>query len=390
MIKFEQTSPDKVAIVVVGYNRLHGIVRLLKSLENAIYPDTDIPLIFSIDCSGNEDLYQFVRDYKWNHGPKFVNIENSRLGLKKHIFQCGGLTEYFKAIILLEDDLIVSPQFYRYTLSALDKYGDDANIAQIALYRNEMNGYVGFPFEPECTGYDTLKIQATCSWGECWNKRMWDEFMSYLPNITNESISECDMPHQIKGWTRAWSKYFYTYIIENNKFVIYPTNSVTTNFNDAGGEHGSSGNFVQVSLLTQNIDFRMPNQAELTTYDVYYNNLKIYNILGIPQNDLCLDIYGFNDRIRGQRYLLSTRELPYKVVRSFGLEMRPIEANIFHGIEGNGIYLYDTSVSSKGATGNYTKYLTNYFLKGFDFKSMAKETLRILFAKIQRRLHVSK
>ena len=57
-------NKEKIAIVVVGYNRLYPIQRLLKSLEAANYRESDIPLVLSIDCGGNDDLNSYVNDYK--------------------------------------------------------------------------------------------------------------------------------------------------------------------------------------------------------------------------------------------------------------------------------------------------------------------------------------
>ena len=81
-------NQSKLAIVVVGYNRIDSIKRILRSLETAHYPSNDIPLVLSIDCSGDEGLYQYVRDYEWPCGEKYVIIQKERLGLKKHIFKC--------------------------------------------------------------------------------------------------------------------------------------------------------------------------------------------------------------------------------------------------------------------------------------------------------------
>ena len=105
------SSKEKIAIVVVGYNRLNSIKRLLQSLLDANYSHHDIPLVISIDCSGDEELYNFVIDFRWPFGDKYVNIQKERLGLKSHIFQCGDLTKLFKAVVLLEDDLYASHSF---------------------------------------------------------------------------------------------------------------------------------------------------------------------------------------------------------------------------------------------------------------------------------------
>ena len=54
-------NKDKVAIVVVGYNRIKSIRRLLNSLLVAKYPNDDVPLVISIDCSGDLELYSYVQ-----------------------------------------------------------------------------------------------------------------------------------------------------------------------------------------------------------------------------------------------------------------------------------------------------------------------------------------
>ena len=128
-IKSDLSNKSKVAIVCVGYNRIKSMKRLLGALRSAKYPSNDVPLVISVDCSGDTELYNYVKDFEWPYGQKYVNIQEERLGLKNHIYQCGDLTEYFKAIILLEDDLFVSPYFYSYVLKTLEKYGDDNRIA---------------------------------------------------------------------------------------------------------------------------------------------------------------------------------------------------------------------------------------------------------------------
>ena len=92
---------ETVAIVAVGYNRLDSMKRLLNSLLQANYPIDDIPLVISIDCSGETMLYDYVKDFNWPFGQKYVNIQEERLGLRNHIYQCGDLTEFFKGVIVL-------------------------------------------------------------------------------------------------------------------------------------------------------------------------------------------------------------------------------------------------------------------------------------------------
>ena len=58
-------------------------------------------------------------------------------------------------------------------------------------------------------------------------------------------------------------------------------------------------------------------------------------------NDIAIDLYGNRENIV-QRYLLSIRHLNFKIIKHYGIRLRPIELNVLLDIPGNGIYLYDT------------------------------------------------
>lgn len=386
-LKLDKSNLLKIAIVCVGYNRIKSMKRLLGSLLNAQYPSNDIPLVISIDCSGNEELYDFILDFKWPYGKKYVNIQSERLGLKDHIYKCGDLTEYFKAIILLEDDLFVSPYFYSYTLQTLEKYGADDRIAQISLYKNERNGYVGLPVSYVQNGSDVLLMQDVSTWGECWNKLMWDGFKAWRDSHIEDDIYLVDMPDAIKNWTRAWSKYYNAYVVDTNKYVLYPNIAVTTNFSDAGEHGGDNNSIVQVNLLQRNFDYRLFNYEDLVKYDIFFNNEDIYDWLGLRKEDVCLDLYGFHKNLYNRRYILSTKILPFSTVKSFALHMRPIELNIKYNIQGMGIFLYDTKSNVNIHKNGYRDEVVPYFLKGFNekllFKYIVKACLHVLWKKIR-------
>lgn len=341
-------NKDRIAIVVIGYNRLPSIKRLLNSLLNADYPGNDIPLVISIDCSGNEQLYEYVRNFEWPYGDKYLNIQQTRLGLKNHIFQCADLTEFFRAVILLEDDLFLSPSFYQFAVDAVAKYGNDNRIAEIALYRNNDNGYAGFPFEPMHNGADVFLWQDVCTWGEILTKSMWEKFTKWRDDVcTDQVIQGTDMPSQIKGWTRAWSKPYNSFVVSTKRHVLYPYIGVSTNYGDSGEHSDTSSIIAQTSMMYGRKQYNMPDAAELVAYDLYTNNESLYEWLDMERDELCLDIYGQGRELNDRRYLLSPKNFPYKIIRSFGLSMRPIEMNVKYGIEGNGLFLYDTHTPAK-------------------------------------------
>jgi len=366
-----EAHDSDVAIVVVGYNRIISIKRLLDSLLHADYKVDNVPLIISIDCSGDDELYSYVKEFRWPFGDKYVNIQEKRLGLKEHIYQCGDLTHYFKAIVLFEDDIVASPVFYSYVLQALAKYSEREEIAEISLYKNERNGYVGLPFYNMPDGNDVFLMQDVSTWGQCWTRRMWKHFIEWRDSHTEEDIQNVAMPDLIKSWTRAWSKIFNAYVVDTGKYVLYPCVALSTNFNDAG-EHGrGQESAVQVCLQQEDFHYRLPEYEKLTKYDIFFNNIDLYKWCGYQVDSICLDIYGYRKQFNNKRFVLSPNVLPFEVISSWGLKMKPIELNIKYNIIGTGLYLYDTNKKSKGKS-PFVFCLYNYFLDYLGPKVVAK------------------
>lgn len=360
-------NKELYAIVSVGYNRIKSQKRLLESVKKADFSQYDnVPFVISIDCSGDETLYEYARNFEWPYGDKYVLIREKRMGLKEHILACGDLTQYFKGIILLEDDLYVAKDFYNYTVQMDSAYGDCEKIASIALYSNEMNGFCWLPFTALRNGADVFASQSICSWGEFWNKRMWKEFRDWFDK-TEIHWEQIDMPHQIKEWTKAWSKFFYAFMIEKDKYSIYPYTSLSTNFSDSGEHGGANNTIVQVSLQQGLKKYATLPFDELVKYDVYSNYIGLAEVLGLSINDVCLDLYGIRPNDHNKRYYLSVRSLPYKVVKSFGLYMRPQDLNVIENVPGDDIYLYDTTVSGKSPRNKGLQNRLLYYLHGLGY-----------------------
>lgn len=356
------------AIVSVGYNRLKSQKRLLESLRNADYSDYDnVPLVISIDCSGDEDLYEFANSFEWPYGDKYVIIREKRLGLKQHVLECGDLTRYFKGIILMEDDLFVSSGFYDYVLQMERAYGNCEKVASIGLYGNEMNGFCWWPFDRLKNGADVFAIQSVCTWGEAWNERMWASFREWLENseIHWETL---DVPEREKLWNNAWSKFFDAYLVSKDLYSIFPDVSLATNFSDAGAHSAAKGGDVrfQATLQYGKRQYQTQPFSQLLKYDAHFNSLNLFETLGVKREEICIDVYGDRENKYNKRYYLSVQPKPYKIIKSFGLVMRPIEMNILNNIEGNDIYLYDTSIKANKPKGYCLTRRVMYYQKGFN------------------------
>lgn len=82
------------------------------------------------------------------HGRKKIYTYPERLGLRKHILKCGDFLDFYDALVVLEDDLVVAPSFYMYVLMTVNKYIENNNIAGISLYTHLWNHNAGLPFTP--------------------------------------------------------------------------------------------------------------------------------------------------------------------------------------------------------------------------------------------------
>lgn len=381
-----QKTQDKLAIVIVGYNRLDSIVRLLNSLLNAEYYDMDVPLVISIDASNNEDLYTYARTFVWPFGEKHVIIHKKRLGLREHIFSCGDLTEYFKGIILLEDDIYVSAHFYKYALEACNYYDEDDKVACIALYSKNINESISMPFVPYKDKFDVYATQIVITWGECWTRHMWSQFKDWLKLNRDIDFSNLEIPNNVKLYSKAWSKFFYAYQVLTNKYTISPYESYTTNFSEVGEHAKKQLTRCQVPLVNSYRQCIFASVENLVKYDAFMNPVDLAGFVGIDGNNLNVDLSGYRGCLVNKRYLLSISLLPYKVVKSYGLSMKPIDANIRKNIDGKGIYLYDTDYKiTGGKTERLPIQFIEYNLEVFTLYSIRRYYFYLITQKVKNK-----
>lgn len=331
-----------IAIIAIAYNRPQGLFRLLNSLNAAHYPDKDVTLIISIDKSDTDTVERAADAFVWNHGTKRVKKHNENLGLHKHIMSQGEELDRYDAIIVLEDDIVVSPAFYTFASQCVEKYHDNDDIAGISLYSFPVNSLNELPFSPAKDGHDVFMMNIAQSWGEVWMRRQWREFYAWYEQNKDFGPSDA-VPHMLFTWTRSWLKYHTRFCIENNRYFIYPYYSFSTNYGEAG-THSAFDQPHYQTVLQMNIEgeLRLPETpAEAVCYDGFFENKAMYAALGLTPDTCCLDISGVRTPLEGQRFVLSTRSLPYKIVRSFGRILRPVEMNVLENVPGNEIFLYD-------------------------------------------------
>lgn len=375
-----------IPVVVVAFNRADSLSRLLKSLNNAIYEQNNIPLIISIDKGENKDVLDVAEAFVWEHGNKQVVYQKENLKLRKHILTCGDYALQYGNVIILEDDLIVSPFYYEYILKALEFTSDDNRIGGISLYNHRYNVVAFEPFEILDDSYDNWYLQFASSWGQAWTKHQWKEFKEWYAHDPQIDDRE-EVPAYVRSWpASSWLKYFTSFLIEKDKYFIYPKKSLTTNFGEAGTHIKKSNTDYQVILQREHIDFIFSKIDESEcVYDAYFESIYLKRKFKEISKSVIIDLYGSkreNKICNDYDYILTRQILPYQIVEQYACHMRPHEENIIRDIRGNDFFLYDLGKKSENKSKFDGEKKVRYNLRFIDVPQY-KYVLRMFLNKMQ-------
>ena len=135
---------------------------------------------------------------------------------------------------------------------------------------------------------------------------------------------------------------------ERGLFFANPYEAYSTNHSDEGDHVSIKNNIWQTSMQHGQRELRFADNNSAIKYNTYFERIFEVNIDGtwINSQEICVDLYGITKGYEKYRYCLSIRHLPYEIIRTFGLELRPIELNVEKNIRGNEIFLYNMEVKS--------------------------------------------
>lgn len=379
----------KYGIIAVGYNRPESLSRLVRSIVSAEYGSDLIDLIVSVDKSSNQaQVVGAIKGFEWKHGCFKILKREAKMGLRKHILACGDMVEDYDAIVMLEDDLIVSPFFFEYVKETVSKYSEDGRIGGISLYKHETHPGVYRPFVPDNNGFDAYLMQFAQSWGQCWTKPMWLEFRKWYQKNENTDLGrDAKLPAYIASWNaQSWLKFFMRYLVETDRYFVYPYISLSTNASDVGEHNASANNDYQVAVLSGPKSYSLPCFEEAIRYDVYFEREGIENRIfeGLKGKKI-FDLYGQKRDFSDADYLISTQALPYRKEFSFQIKFRPHEQNCFWVESGNDAFVYNLAVSDQKPFADDVD-LIRYDVRAVSWKRLIKLGGREFLASLKNKL----
>lgn len=246
----------KTPIAVFTYNRPGHTQRALDALaacpglaECAVTLYSDGPRNAAA-AEGVAATRTVLRAWALAHGARVVE-RSENLGLARSIVT--GVTQQCAdhgRVIVLEDDLVVHPDFLRFMLAALDAYADAPGVMQVG----------GLTLSPPATvESDAFLLPVTTTWGWATWQRAWQHF-SWEPrdlaaartdarwlqrfNINGAGGYLAMLDDRLAGRNDSWGILWWYAVSRLGGLVAYPSVSLVRNDGfDGSGVHCGEGDF---------------------------------------------------------------------------------------------------------------------------------------------------
>ena len=246
-------------IALFVYKRPHHTRKTLESLmANAEFSDSPL-YVFCDGAKRKKDIplvretRELIRSYELDNATIIEREEN--MGLANSIIT--GVTELcnkYGRVIVVEDDLYLSPYFLKYMNTALDTYEEYDEVMHISGYMFPVRGQLP----------DTFFYRATSCWGWGTWKRAWDKFKpdahTLLAGFKNrKKRREFDIQGSMKyyrmlilqaiGMSDSWAIRWYASVFLNNGLCLHPGKSLVNNIgHDDSGVHSDCTNVYDVNV----------------------------------------------------------------------------------------------------------------------------------------------
>lgn len=238
-------------VVVFAYRRPEHLRNTLGSLMRCD-GFWQSPIIVYCDGprdSGEVDAVTATRGLAGNMlgGHAEYHFSEANLGLSRSVISgVSDVVERFGRVIVVEDDLELSPTFLTFMNRALDYYAEDENVFQVS-------GYM-FDVPQLKIARSALFLPFTGSWGWATWKRAWDQFD---PLATGWEALQSDralrrrfnldgvydyatmLVQQMDGLRDSWAVRWYWSVFKARGLVVFPPVSLVQNSGfDGTGTHG--------------------------------------------------------------------------------------------------------------------------------------------------------
>lgn len=234
-------------IVVFGFNRPDALMNTITSLlqnEEAKQSDLYIFVDGPRECkNGEKEKVEKVRDYvKSITGFKSLHYTFSEInkGLANSIIEgVNQVVNQYGKVVVLEDDLVLMPNFLNFMNNGLDFYENNQQVMSVCGHSCKVKTPKGYP-------YDAYFFTRSSSWGwgtwkDRWNQVDWElkDWNAVVSNrkafIRSEGSDVFKMLNDWKlGRNHSWAiRFCYAQFVQN-KLSVFPIKSLVDNEGFAG------------------------------------------------------------------------------------------------------------------------------------------------------------
>lgn len=175
-----------LTLVVLTHSRAQSLLRLLESLARASYDGDAVALHIwidrSTDGSVDEETVSVSSTFSWAHGESKVHVWDKHVGIWGQWIDSWRPKTRNELALLLEDDLEVSSQFYRWLRAARTVYGRRDDIFGYTLQRGVLRanrtGFGRRPIVPPRAPNYLYKLVG--SWGYAPEPEVWMRFRTWF------------------------------------------------------------------------------------------------------------------------------------------------------------------------------------------------------------------
>ncbi|KAM4084071.1 hypothetical protein ACJW30_08G105600 [Castanea mollissima] len=292
-------SPNFTFIIkVLAFNRLDSLSRCLRSLAAADYLSDSVHLHIHIDhfASTNNDslqldrnlgsshrILEFVDDFEWRFGEKLVHYRTGNAGLQAQWLEAWWPSSDNEFAFVVEDDLEVSPLYYRFLRSLIVNFYFNASnyspyIFGASLQRPRfVPGKHGNKIKLDNNARLFL-YQLVGTWGQLLFPKPWKEFRLWYDIHKAKGIKPFLEGMVTTGWykkmgERIWTPWFIKFIHSCGYFNIYTNflheRALSVSHRDAGVNYGKTAGPDSHLLDESSLDFNFLEMQPLSNLKWY-------------------------------------------------------------------------------------------------------------------------
>ncbi|KAK3163409.1 hypothetical protein QOZ80_1AG0003280 [Eleusine coracana subsp. coracana] len=311
--------PDRFSLLIklLAYDRPDALRRCIHSLAAADYDGDRVALHVLLDhrppnassagdASGlvaSHEILAFVDAFPWPHGEKRVHYRAANVGLQAQWIEAWWPGSDNEFAFVVEDDLEVSPLYYRFLKRVVMRYYYDrenyspyvfgASLQRPRFVAGKHGNKIQLNSETRIFLY-----QMVGTWGQLLFPKPWKEFRLWYDEHKAKGIKPILQGMKTTGWykkmgERIWTPWFIKFVHARGYFNIYTNflkeRALSVSHRDAGVNYGKSVGPDSTLLDGKNLDFNIWDLQPLKKLKCW--SLAMDNHLKFS---FCYELYAFH------------------------------------------------------------------------------------------------